>query len=55
MKVKELIEKLQTLDTEKEVLLLYCDNNPITDSGRGIDKIFEIKGTEFDAVFIQEI
>lgn len=55
MKVKELIEKLSEFDKEKQVVILYCDENSILDSGRGIDKIYEIKGTEDDCVFIQEI
>lgn len=55
MKVKELIEKLSKFDKEKQAVILFCDENPILDSGRGIDKVYEIKGIEDDCVFIQEI
>jgi len=46
MKVKELIRKLQDFDQEKEVIILYCDENPLEDAGRGINKIFEINGID---------
>lgn len=57
MKVKELIRKLQDFDQEKEVIILYCDENPLEDAGRGINKIFEINGIDenTDCVWIQEL
>ncbi len=54
MKVRELIDKLEKLDLDKEVLILLNDDNPL-ESGSYIEEVFEITGTEMqDGVFLKE-
>ncbi len=54
MKVKELIQTLQKFDQEKEVVFLNNGDNPVSDSGYGIGRIFEVIGTDDEAVFLEE-
>lgn len=55
MKAKEVIERLQKLDQEKEVVFLGSGENPIND-GFGIKDIFEIKGSnDNDYIFLVEL
>lgn len=55
VKAKEVIERLQKLDQEKEVVFLGSGENPI-DDGFGIKDIFEIKGSnDNDYIFLVEI
>ena len=42
MKVKELIEELNKFNQELEVYMLGYDNNPLDNTGSGIEKIFEL-------------
>ena len=47
MLVMELIEKLQKLDEEKEVVILYSDDSPLN-NGNAIQDVFEINGSNSD-------
>lgn len=54
MKVKELINKLEKFDPNKEVLILIDDENPL-ECGYSIGEVFEVTGTEMqDGVFLRE-
>ena len=54
MKVRELIDKLNEFDLDKEVLILLSDDNPL-ESGSVIEEVFEITGTKMqDGVFLKE-
>lgn len=54
MKAKEVIERLQKLDQEKDVVFLGQGENPMED-GFGIKDIFEIKGSnESDYIYLIE-
>lgn len=54
MKVKELIEKLSKFDQEKQVVFLNNGDNPVTDTSYGIGRIYEVKGIDDEAVFLEE-
>ena len=56
MKVKELIEKLEKFDREKEVEFLSNGDNPVNDTGYEIGRIFEVIGAKgFEKVFLEEV
>lgn len=55
MKVKEVIEKLSKFNQEAEVYMLRYDENPLDNTGSGIEKVFELKGDEVNTgVYIKE-
>ncbi len=55
MKVKELIEELNKFNQELEVYMLRYDDNPLDNTGSGIEKIFELKGNEVNTgLYIKE-